>query len=94
MELNSEQFPVDYPYPRLRESYARRWAIESIKTAGGDPSKVAPTSELAHGRHFAKSFVAMHFAFPNNESGAKDELIEKGFRQRKDTKRQYSSWFN
>jgi hypothetical protein len=95
MALNPDQFSVEYPYPRLRESYARHWAIELATSPSEDAGEapIHPIEALHNGRWSADQVVKMHLMDPNKPA-AKKLLIEKGFKTRHDMRKQYSSWFN
>ncbi len=91
--LNSDQFGL--PYPRLRESYARTMAVnmaELVNDEGQAPFEDGKTM-LSTGREQADLMVegAMRNTTDNFH---KNKLIEIGFRNRKQAKRNYSSWYN
>lgn len=97
--LNPKQFP-DQPYPRIREAYARHWAIDFANLIN-DEAHNEPTGELpAHpresleaGRIQAMMMVNTHLV-DRTHPAAKNLLINKGFKNRKETRKQYASWYN
>ncbi len=93
MSLNPEQFSVKYPYPRLRESYARDWATTFAGMLTGEGTPTHPVGMLEAGRDQAIGMVEMHMTLDDDDF-AKRQLISGGFKNRRDTQKTYSSWFN
>lgn len=92
MSLNTEQFGMEYPYPRLRESYARNWATSYARLMTGEGTPTHPIEALESGRDQAIGMLEMSMADRNGVG--KNILIQNGFRTRRDTQRDYASWYN
>lgn len=99
--LNNEQFEglddIPYPYPRLRESYAKNMALRFAAPDEEIPFQLHPSMTLPAGRFMADvvTKVALTPKFILNEGQiAKRQLIEHGFRKRHETKKRFSSYDN
>jgi hypothetical protein len=99
--LNNEQFEemgdIPYPYPRLRESFARNMALHFAEPDEEIPYQLHPSVGLPAGRLMADLLtkVALTPKFILNEGQtAKNKLIEHGFRKRHETKKRYQSYDN
>ncbi len=99
--LNNEQFEgvddIPYPYPRLRESFARRMAMSLTEPDEDNPVALHPAEGLPVGRFMANALtkVAMTPKFAIYEGQiAKRQLLEHGFRKRHETKKRYASFNN
>jgi len=99
--LNNEQFEgfddIPYPYPRLRESFARHMAMSFTAPDEENPVALHPAEGLPLGRFMANALtkVAMTPKYILNEGQiAKRQLLEHGFRKRHETKKRYASFNN
>jgi hypothetical protein len=99
--LNNEQFEemgdIPYPYPRLRESFARNMAMSFAAPDEDNPVALHPAEGLPLGRFMANALtkVALTPKYILNESQiSKNKLIEHGFRKRHETKKRYASFNN
>lgn len=99
--LNNEQFEglddIPYPYPRLRESYAKYRALQFAEPDEIIPFQLHPSTTLHVGRFLANALtkVALTPKFILNEGQiAKKQLLEHGFRKRHETKKRYQSYDN
>lgn len=93
MTLNPEQFSAEYPYPRLREAYARTWTKNVTGMLNSEGDVLHPAALLSEGREQAKGMLDVHF-YNTKDHFAKSILVNQGFLTRHQTKKDYSSWFN
>ena len=93
MALNPEQFSAEYPYPRLREAYARTWAKNMTGMINSEGDVMHPSVLLPAGRDQAEGMLDIHFS-DTSDHFAKGHLVKQGFLTRHQTKKDYSSWFN
>jgi len=102
--LNNEQFEemgdIPYPYPRLRESYAKYRSLQFAEPDDIIPFQLHPSITLHAGRFLADVLTKVALTPKGMLNGgnegqiAKSQLLEHGFRKRHETKKRFSSYDN
>jgi hypothetical protein len=97
-----ESLGMQFPYPRVREAWARNYANNWATTITGEGNPVHPLVILPEGRRRAIGMTeyAMEERDQRDSHGkpvsspAKRDLISEGFAKRHEMKKNYSSWVN
>ena len=93
MALSPDQFP-EYPYPRLRENYARNWASRMAEISNDEGDSITDGRMLLEaGRDQAKTMTELHMRDPKDDF-AKSHLMRLGFSNRQEARKNYASWYN
>lgn len=97
-----ESLGMQFPYPRVREAWARNYAKKWADTFTSEGTPIHPLSILPQGRERAMGLAeyAMEERDSKDSLGkpvyspSKVELIEEGFKNRHQSTKNYSTWTN
>lgn len=97
-----ESLGMQFPYPRVREAWARNYAKKWADTFTSEGTPIHPLSVLPQGRERAMGLAeyAMEERDSRDSLGkpvyspSKVELIEEGFKNRHQSTKNYSTWTN
>ena len=97
-----ESLGMQFPYPRVREAWARAYAKKWADTFTSEGTPIHPLSVLPDARRRATGLA--EYAIEERDSRdslgksvyspSKTELIQEGFAKRHEAKRNYSTWTN